>query len=155
MLENEELFQINIAPVDIENLILDSKRINFVDPLYMLEGWGEVDNVMRRLKSQLDGGLCFIAMHLKTAPQGSEIGEMFGSASAFKVPSVVLYFHHKEGNRFKPEFIIKKIRNWKSGKTLKKIQCKWDDEKGLIPPKDLFGGEHYDRVRDPNYWRNK
>ena len=123
---NSGLLNINQEDVSIESVKLDPEAVNFIDPIYVEDGWGEVDNLMRRLKKQLSGGLCFIATHVKDID-----GKVFGGATAMKVPSFVMQLEHQGEDRFKPVFKVMKSRNWKSGCKITKIKCLWDDEKGL------------------------
>ena len=129
----DDMLRINEEDVSIESLLLDKDRVNFVDPIYVEDGWGEVDNIMRRLKMQLDGGLCFIATHVKDID-----GRVFGGATAMKVPSFAAEFKHK-GDRFHSEFKILKIRNWKPDCKINTIKTVWDDRNGLMLDENYFG----------------
>jgi len=123
---DKNLIKINTEDVAIESLELDPKAVNFIDPIYVEDGWGEVDNMMRRMKKQLDGGLCFMATHIKDID-----GRVFGGATALKVPSFAFELKHNKEDRFKPEFKTIKVRNWKPGCKINKIKCVWDDDRGL------------------------
>jgi len=134
LLQGDNL-RVNEEPVVIESLLLDKDRVNFVDPIYVEDGWGEVDNIMRRMKMQLDGGLCFIATHVKDVD-----GKVFGGATAMKVPSFAAEFKHK-GDRFHGEFKILKVRNWKPGCGIKSIKTVWSDTEGLMLDNSYFNNK--------------
>ena len=127
LIQDRKLFEINTnADIDINTLKLSPERVNFIDPLYVTDGWGEVDNTLRRLKKQLKGGLCFVAAHLKNID-----GQVFGGETTMKVPGVVMYLTHKNKDRFHPVFNVKKAKHWKNNCFVRKIACSWDDEYGL------------------------
>ena len=123
---NKNLLKINTEDVAIESLELDPKAVNFVDPIYVEDGWGDVDNIMRRMKKQLNGGLCFIATHIKDID-----GKVFGGATTLKMPTFAFQLQHSNADRFHPEFKTLKVRNWTTGCKITKIKCIWDDKTGL------------------------